>query len=70
MATTLDPGGLAALISLLWRDGLKATSGRPSRNRARIAPAETPHPLADALQQFWEDEVFRARGAHIAPGIE
>jgi hypothetical protein len=46
-----DGGGLADLISRLWRDGQKATRGRRSGETAQAAPEENAGTLAGAAQQ-------------------
>lgn len=58
-------GGLADLISRLWRDGQKATRGRPSGEPAQAASQENSGTLAGAAQQPGQVEAGSA--AHGSP---
>ena len=45
---------LSDAISLLWRHGRGTAAGRST---AQAASQETPHPLADDLQQLWYERI-------------
>jgi hypothetical protein len=58
-------GGLANLISRLWRDGQKGTRGRPSGDTAQAASEENSGTVAGAAQQPGQVEAGSA--AHGSP---
>jgi hypothetical protein len=52
-------GNLADLISRLWWHGRRVATGPSARDTAHAASQETPQPLADSLQQLWQEQIVR-----------